>query len=379
MIKVICNIFLFICLSIAIVSCNTKKELIDDYIISLEVEGFEDSTQVYFFHLDKSEFIDSAFIKDGKLQFKGNTNEPFLARIQTINGKLLLLWVDSSKITVNGTFDNFINSTIKGSSLNTVMTKYRDMQSEMASRRDSIMRQMVQLMSLEGKEGESEAKRKYSELNGQANELDKQTVKIRINSIVNEDPSYYTIAELFYLRNDLSKDSLQLLFTKFPESLRNTKKGIVIKTYIDNKAIEIGDHFIDIEGNESDGNIRKLSDLKANYILLDFWASWCSPCRQENPQLVKVYKTFKDRGFEIYGFSIDANHNAWLKAVVKDSLSWTNVQDANGSNSTMAAFYNVRAIPAKFLINSKGIVIAKIWSGGDLERVLNDEFKTVSH
>lgn len=372
-------IILFSILTIVIVSCNAKKGLIDEYIVSLKLEGFEDSTQFQFLQLDKGEFIDSAFIKDGKLQFKGTTKEPFVARIQTTeNGKLLVLWVDSSKITVKGNFDNFINSNIEGSSLNTVMTKYRDMQSEIASRRDSIMRQMILLMSLEGKEGESESKKKFAELNGQVSELDKQTFKIRINSIVREVPSYYTISELFFLRNDLSKDSLQLLFTKFPEPLRNTKKGIVIKTYIDSKAIAIGDHFVDIEGYDSDGNIRKLSDFKGKHILLDFWASWCGPCRQENPQLVKVYKSFKDKGFEIYGFSIDDNRNAWRKAVVKDSLSWINVQDANGSHSTMAALYNVRAIPAKFLINPKGVVIAKIWSTGHLEEVLNDEFKTVS-
>lgn len=379
MIKFTHYISLFSFLILAISSCNTEKKLSDEYIISLELDGFEDSTKFQFLHLDKLEFTDSAYIKNGKLQFKGNTKEPFVARIHTIDGKYLILWIDNNNISVKGTYSDFGNSKIEGSPLNTVMTKYRDQQSEMASRRDSIMQQMIQLMSFEGKEGEAEAKKKFSELNGQVSKIDKQIYKIRINSIISEVPSYYTIKELFFLRNDLSNDTLQLLFARFPEPLKGTKEGSVIKTYIDNKTINIGDQFVDIEGNDRDGNARKLSDLKGKYVLLDFWASWCGPCRQENPHLVKVYKSFKDKGFEIYGFSIDANRSAWLKAVEKDSLLWTNVQDANGSHSTMAAFYNVRAIPASFLINPQGVVIAKNVRGDDLERILNEEFKTINY
>lgn len=379
MIKFTHYISLFSFLILAISSCNTKKKLTDEYIISLELDGFEDSTKFQFLHLDKLEFTDSAYIKNGKLQFNGNTKEPFVARIHTIDGKYLILWIDNNNISVKGTYSDFGNSKIEGSPLNTVMTKYRDQQSEMASRRDSIMQQMIQLMSFEGKEGEAEAKKKFSELNGQVSKIDKQIYKIRINSIISEVPSYYTIKELFFLRNDLSNDTLQLLFARFPEPLKGTKEGSVIKTYIDNKTINIGDQFVDIEGNDRDGNARKLSDLKGKYVLLDFWASWCGPCRQENPHLVKVYKSFKDKGFEIYGFSIDANRSAWLKAVEKDSLLWTNVQDANGSHSTMAAFYNVRAIPASFLINPQGVVIAKNVRGDDLERILNEEFKTINY
>lgn len=361
----------FIILSLIIASCNTESRDDSDFTISMNLRGFEDSTKFKLLDLDKLKFIDSTYLFHGRLEFRGSIDEPVNARIHTVDNKYLVLWIEKGIITVDGTYDNFDFSKIDGSSLNAVLTKYRDKQRELDFERDSLMQIMMQLMSSQSDDAEDE----FQRLNSLVNQIDKDKFSIRVQGIENEQASHYTIKELYFLRNDFTNDSLELFFNRFPESLQKTKYGEVIRTYIENKPVTIGDHYLDIEGRNEAGQMIKLSELDGNYILLDFWASWCGPCRIENPNLVKASNNFKDRGFEIFSFSIDSNIDSWKNALVKDSLTWTNVIDYNGSYSKMSALYGVRAIPSSFLINPEGIIIAKNLRGNALEDKLHEEMR----
>ena len=109
---------------------------------------------------------------------------------------------------------------------------------------------------------------------------------------------------------------------------------------------------------------------------MEFWASWCGPCRADNPHLLKTYQDFKDKGFEVYGFSLDNNKNSWIKAIHKDGLTWTNVIDLEGDFIKEEESYRKEsAIPMNFLINPDGIVIAKNIRGERLTEKLNAELK----
>ncbi len=120
----------------------------------------------------------------------------------------------------------------------------------------------------------------------------------------------------------------------------------------------------------ADGKSYDFSKTKAEYILLDFWASWCKPCRQESPTLVRLYNAYKDKGFTIVSVSVDDNKEKWLNAVTKDNLSWTNVSELKGWASPTATLYNVSAKQNSFLIDSQGNIIAKNLRGHDLENKL---------
>ena len=118
-----------------------------------------------------------------------------------------------------------------------------------------------------------------------------------------------------------------------------------------------------------------LSDFRGKYVLLDFWASWCPPCRRENPNVVKAFNDYKDKNFTIVGISLDNNKSKWLKAIADDNLTWTHLSDLKYWDSEIPALYGVRGIPANVLLGPDGVIIAKNITGEDLHKTLGEVIK----
>ncbi len=148
------------------------------------------------------------------------------------------------------------------------------------------------------------------------------------------------------------------------------------------EGIAIGNTAPDIKMKNPEGETLQLSDLRGQVVLIDFWASWCGPCRHENPTVVNAYNNFKDekfkngKGFTIFSVSLDKNSTAWEQGIKEDKLIWPyHVSDFGGWNNKAAVMYNVRGIPANFLIDGEGTIIAKNLRGPALEAKLNELVK----
>ena len=191
----------------------------------------------------------------------------------------------------------------------------------------------------------------------------------------------YDLVAIFLLDNyfpkdqnaELHKEIIKALYEKYPDH------PIIAERYKVESApassTSVGALAPELAFENPEGKIMKLSDLRGKVVLLDFWASWCGPCRKENPNVVKVYHKYHDKGFEIYSVSLDRDKASWIKAIEADGLIWTNhVSDLGYWNSQGAKIYGVNSVPATFLIGKDGRIIAKNLRGGALENALKELF-----
>ena len=178
-------------------------------------------------------------------------------------------------------------------------------------------------------------------------------------------------ALVFYSNlQDLTADKLDSVYHLFDPKLQNTRFLQSIASRIKGLRAVTGKQAPNFTQNNIDGQPVSLSKYKGRYVLIDFWASWCGPCRKENPNLVAVYNQFKNKNFTIIGISLDEHRKDWLKAIEDDKLTWEQLSDLRGWANATAALYAVKAVPQNFLIDPEGNIIAQDLRGDELKKQL---------
>ena len=220
--------------------------------------------------------------------------------------------------------------------------------------------------------------KKSVELSNIPKEEKGKLIKFMVDSLLEKYPnSMLSLDLLWYNTRYYNHEELQAIYATLDKTLSRHPTALEVKNrYLKRVDVSIGDKIPDFSQNDQFDKTVSLSDFKGKYTLIDFWASWCVPCRNENPTVVEAYQKYKTNGFEILAVSLDSSKEAWIKAIKDDGLTWYHVSDLGGWNNIVSLMFKIKSVPANFLIDKDGVVIAKNLKGEELAKKLAEIFSS---
>lgn len=351
--------FLILLLSVALFACTQQK----GFKIEIILEGAEG--QILLEERSASEWIaiDTADVIDGVAVLEGEVAMPGVYYVSILGQRAkALVFVENSKMTMTGKADSIYLAEITGSLTH---DEYKVVDEKIKGISEEYMA-LYQESRASGAAGDTA---KASSLMEKVNELYESTNTLQEDFIKENPASYATPYFISRVQYGKEADELDSIVNMLDPKLQKVQSIIDIKEKIVKlKKVAVGQIAPDFTQNDADGNPIKLSDIYSQneLTLIDFWASWCGPCRGENPNVVAVYNQYKDKGFTVLGVSLDKDKAAWLKAIEDDGLTWTHVSDLAYWNNKAAQLYAVSGIPHSILVDKSGKIIAKNKREADL-------------
>lgn len=386
-----------LCLGLSMVSysnqAQTKKAAPQSYILEGTIKGLADGTTIELIpgatHSSETAVAETTS-KDGKFSFTGKLKEPRLFYLSFGKNKgYIPVLVENSKIKLTAEAEtskeneriNFKNEVVTGSKANDYFKKETAFREELNNDYAAYHKGTETISNLYAKARTAGNKKQMDSIGNSPEwkkfEADEKAFFAKVQSssenlIAKHKATwwgpFFMLTQYSYFTPDQKP-----VFAQFSETAKNSYYGQLVEKEVNPKSL-VGTNFSNFALNDKDGKAYNVKDIIAGkkYILIDFWASWCGPCRKEIPNLKTAYAAYSDKGFEILSISIDKDQKAWLKALGQENMQWHNLLDDNKVSNA----FNVKTIPATYLVDSKGIIISDNLRGAALEEKLKELLKS---
>ena len=332
------------------------------FVVTGKVNGIADGKVQIVTMSEEHTPVATDSVKNGVFTLKGVINEPGLYFLVLANEQPQYLYLENKVINITGSKSDLKNLQVEGSQSHADFVKFNNIFNPLIAELNGHAA-LIQK--------ETDEKKKEGLFKNYESVVNK--VNTEVGNFVAANKSSYVSAFLLSISAQVTGDPavMEQRFNLLSEEVRNSEIGKnIAKNIAYSKVGAVGSDALDFTQADMDGKPVSLSAFKGKYVLLDFWASWCKPCRLENPNVVKVYQKFKDKNFTVLGVSLDQSKDAWVKAVQLDKLSWNHVSDLQQWNNAVAQMYHIQSIPGNFLIDPNGKIIARDLRGEDLEKKL---------